>query len=238
MSKKYKGKTCVYCAENLSVDGEHIFAEKFFLKSERANLPKAPSCKDCNNQKSKLDHYLTAILPFGGRHDHAEDNLKTLVPKRLETNRKLTLQLEKGKKYIQLDSKQNLVLPIESDALVRLFEYIAKGLSWYHWNSIISKSSYVRAEPLTATVEERFDKFLSSFHSERNVHEQLGHNSFSYQGIQAEDTEQLTIWKFYIYNGVLLLDEQSMCSKCVGVVTGPLSIKETLDSIFDIRKAT
>lgn len=237
MSKKYKGKTCVYCAENLSVTGEHIFAKAFFLESERANLPQAPTCENCNNQKSKLEHYLTTILLFGSMHDHAEENLKTLVPKRLEQNRKLTLQLVEGMQYMQWDSKQNLVLPFNSDALTRLFEYIAKGLAWYHWDSIISKSSFVLARTLTSSNESYFDRFLSLFRSDRNVNNQLGQNSFSYKGIQAVDTEQITIWKFYIYNGLTLLDEQPVCYQCVGVVTGPLSMKKTLASIFDTRRA-
>ena len=75
MGKKYKDKVCVYCSEMLSTAGERIFAREFFLKHQRVNLPKAPSCNKCNGDKSLLEHYLTAILPFAGRDDDALENL-------------------------------------------------------------------------------------------------------------------------------------------------------------------
>jgi len=67
-SKKYKGKPCVYCVDGISIDGEHIISRKFFPEEFRDNLPKAPSCKQCNSDKSKLEHYLTAVLPFSSDH--------------------------------------------------------------------------------------------------------------------------------------------------------------------------
>ena len=45
-----------------------MFAREFFLTDRRAQFPKLPACETCNNVKSKLEHYLTAVLPFGGRY--------------------------------------------------------------------------------------------------------------------------------------------------------------------------
>lgn len=43
MSKKYKGKLCVYCGERPSTKtGDHVFAREFFLESERDNPIKVP----------------------------------------------------------------------------------------------------------------------------------------------------------------------------------------------------
>lgn len=78
MSKKFIDKKCAYCTENLSTTGDHIFAREFFLGNQRANLPKVPSCCECNNEKSELEHYFTSISPFGWRHDDASKNLRKI----------------------------------------------------------------------------------------------------------------------------------------------------------------
>jgi len=97
MSKRFKsGELCVYCSKLPAVTGDHIFARKFFVESARANLPQAPVCATCNNEKSELEHYLTAVLPFGGRHPDALENLVSMVPKRLQRNAKLHRVLSAG----------------------------------------------------------------------------------------------------------------------------------------------
>ena len=66
MSKRFRDKPCVYCLTNPSTTtGDHVFAREFFPEAARANLPKVPACESCNNEKSHLEHYLTAVLPFG-----------------------------------------------------------------------------------------------------------------------------------------------------------------------------
>lgn len=99
VSKKFKNKTCIYCANATSETADHVFAREFFLLNQRDGLPKVPSCQQCNKEKSDLEHYLTALLPFGGRHENAKDNLKKMVPKRLKKNKKLHRELSEKKTY-------------------------------------------------------------------------------------------------------------------------------------------
>jgi hypothetical protein len=75
MSKKYKGKLCVYCASGIATVADHVIAREFFLPARRANLSKVPACHNCNDVKGRLEHYLTAVLGFGARHADASDNL-------------------------------------------------------------------------------------------------------------------------------------------------------------------
>src|ERR1700693_690251 len=97
MSKRFKGKTCVYCgAAPSTTTGDHVFAREFFINARRGNLPKVPACEACNHEKSKLEHYLTAVLPFGGRHTDSAQNLSTLVEPRLAKNAKLHSALSAG----------------------------------------------------------------------------------------------------------------------------------------------
>lgn len=89
MTKLYKNKRCVYCSKAKAETADHVVAREFFMPSLRANIPKVPSCTSCNNNKSVLEHYLTALLPFGGRHRAAHENLVSMVPRRLMRNKKL-----------------------------------------------------------------------------------------------------------------------------------------------------
>ena len=68
---------------------DHVLAWEFFLVEDRQNVPKATACWNCNNGKSKLEDYLTAVLAFGGRHPQAVTNLESSVPDGLAKNRKL-----------------------------------------------------------------------------------------------------------------------------------------------------
>lgn len=68
-SNRFRGKRCVYCGRTGASDtGDHVIARGFFPPSDRADLPQVPACSACNNAKSRLEHHLLTILPFGARH--------------------------------------------------------------------------------------------------------------------------------------------------------------------------
>src|ERR1700722_4571914 len=96
MSKKFLGKLCVYCGRRPSTTEDHVVARGFFLPKHRDRLPKVPACAACNGDKSKLEHYLTAVLPFGSLHSEAASYLASMVPQRLEKNLKLKARLRAG----------------------------------------------------------------------------------------------------------------------------------------------
>jgi hypothetical protein len=83
MGKKFKGMKCAYCLDAPATTVDHVFSREFFLVEDRGYLPEAPACKRCNDEKSRMEHYLTAVLPFGGRHTQARVNLESHVPPRL-----------------------------------------------------------------------------------------------------------------------------------------------------------
>jgi hypothetical protein len=95
--KKFASELCVYCNSKPSAAPDHVFAREFFLVGQRANLPQVPACVDRNNTKSRLEHHLTASLPFGGRHPDALTNLETMGPKRLAKNARLQRELAQRK---------------------------------------------------------------------------------------------------------------------------------------------
>ena len=69
MSKKFKGKTCVYCGKvGASDTRDHALAREFVLDRHRSNLPVVPACRACNSAKSGLESELRMVLPSGARH--------------------------------------------------------------------------------------------------------------------------------------------------------------------------
>ena len=133
-SKKYKNKTCVYCAkEQAASTGDHIFAREFFLENKRDNLPQVPACVACNNRKSELEHYLTSVLPFGGQHSDAINNLSSMVPKRLCKNKSLHDKLGSGMKKGWFETQSGILvkstsIPIDFTKIEMLIDYIVRGL--------------------------------------------------------------------------------------------------------------
>jgi hypothetical protein len=243
MSKKFKNKTCVYCTENLSSIGDHIFAREFFLKKQRANLPKVPSCQKCNNEKSKLEHYLTTLLPFGGRHDDAKKNLKRMVPKRLKKNAKLhrNLSAKMNSVWAQEDSgiyaKQRF-FEIEKTAITELFEYIVRGLYWLHCNTILEKDAYIKVLALSKYGEEYFDTNFISIKEFDHYSENYGSGTISYEGVKDPTNSMLSWWVFSIYGGLQLIDSsktQGDISEKIGVFTVPERMASELMS--DLRSA-
>jgi hypothetical protein len=209
MGKKFKGKTCVYCGKaNSSQTGDHIFAREFFLPNRRNSLPQVPACRECNNEKSGLEHYLTAILPFAGRHADAFSNLEKMIPPRLEKNRKLLQQISRKREYIW--EKENRVvrlsmkIPFNSSKLSKLFCFIVKGLMWHHWNVLIAPNTFVRAGNLIEVAEIAFQNLFNG-NAKQRVRINLGDGTIQYEGVQGVDTHnQFSIWKFTVYGGIKL----------------------------------
>lgn len=215
---------CVYCADAIAVTGDHVFAREFFLKNQRANLPQVPACDKCNNAKSVLEHYLTSLLPFGGMHAQANETLATMVPKRLRANKKLHNALRVGMTYAENNGSRNMLLPINGCFVTELFEYIVKGLAWYHWNTIIEKTSVVSATTLTRTGEEFFRKRFFALNAKAYIENTVEDHVFSYTGIQAIDTDQITIWLLTIYAGIRMIEGGAVneYSNVIGVFTSPV----------------
>jgi len=235
MSKKFKGKRCAYCAERGAITGDHIFAREFFLVSERANLPQAPICDECNNRKSKLEHYLTTVLPFGGQHSTSLENLESMVPKRLRRNAKLHRELAAGQQKIATQTSNGepehiLTIPIDGARLDELFAMISRGLIWYHWQVYLEKNYAIQTHSVTRFGEHFFEEHLFKLTARNRVRENLGNGAFIYDGAQAFDDPGITIWRFDIYGGLVSCEDpaapETMGSQVV-VITAPEAAFET-----------
>ena len=196
MSKHFKGQPCIYCLVRPSMNqGDHVFARQFFPVSERDNLPKVPCCDQCNNDKSRLEHYLVTVLPFGAQHADSLSNLKTMVPPRLVKNRRLHRELRDGQERILSEEPSGVIaqtttLSFDGDQLHRLIAYIVKALIWHHWRVTMPTEFGVCVSSFTTEFELFFAGRLKACNAiQRNV----GNGSFCYEGGHGIDYPQLSI---------------------------------------------
>jgi hypothetical protein len=152
MSKRYRGKRCVYCGRPGVPDtGDHVIARAFFPQVANLELPQVPACSACNNAKSLLEHELASVLPFGARNAAGSRVLHEQVPGRLERNapQHRALQAEWDRQWrgdYAPRSEQDMTLPLDGGLVVRWCEYMMIGLAWHHWHADLTPPNQVRAE--------------------------------------------------------------------------------------------
>jgi hypothetical protein len=190
-----------------------------------------PVCNFCNNEKSKLEHYLTALLPFGGRHTHSAENLTTQVPKRLQKNQRLHKELNQYQSRVNLlengKSAETMALPIRPGTIESLFTYVVKGLAWHHWQAYIDdKNCSIEVMALSDHGRSFFQKNLFSMHSPNRALVNLGNGSIIYEGVQGVDCPQITIWRFHMYGGMILAQGTAETSTEIGAMSGPKRVMQ------------
>lgn len=220
-SKRFSNQICVYCENDYSISqGDHVFARKFFLEENRANLPKVPACSICNAEKSSYETYLTAVLPFGGRHAAARENLVSMVPKRLVRNQRLKQELADGME--SSNSGTPKVLPIDISQVQRLFTMITRASLWYHWGIRLPDQYAIECALLGSDGEFLFQK-LFGMNSSQSVDISLGNGTFSYRGAQGMEDPNFSIWRYEIYGGLQFTGDKQHpeeIARYVGVISG------------------
>jgi hypothetical protein len=229
MSKRFKGLLCAYCSQRPAGTGDHVFAREFFLKTQRANLPQVPACNQCNCEKSKLEHYLTAVLPFGGRHAAALANLSQMVEPRLAKNKKLHRRLAQNSTRVWTRTESgshapSTALPFEPERLIELFKYIVRGMLFYHWNVRLTEEHFCEVCLLASDGRKLFERFMQ-MRSKSQATGNFGDATIIYDGIQGLDSDIISVWRFSLYGDIKLIDpgEESVQ---IGALTGPKRVAE------------
>jgi hypothetical protein len=215
---------------------DHVFAREFFLPDRRANLPKVPACAACNGAKSQLEHYLTAVLPFGGQHADGWAHLSGIVPRRLARNQKLARQLSAGLSSVIVQGRETpaITIPIDPEKVGEPFALIAKGLVWHHWQVLLPPAAFgVRAEMLSAAGEQLYNQALA-MNSGARVRETPGNGTFSYEGVQSAENPELSVWRFSAFGGLTLSGDPEApgeISSQIGAMTGSHALLAKLKAI-------
>jgi len=226
-SKRFRGKNCYYCGSNKSTStGDHVFARNFFLVRHRQHLPKVPCCKKCNDAKSQLEHYLLSVLPFGGNHPGASENLTSNIPRRLQRNSRLARDLYSGLSRKHKKTSAGLLvptmtLPLDSARLTQLFSLITTALVQMHFKERLSKADIVDSSVNVNNI----DSFLNG-PVRSKIMENLGEGTISYTGVQALDNAKVTAWEYVVYGGLEFQE-----GKLTNVVsfTGPKTSRRNIE---------
>lgn len=235
-SKKYKDKICVYCRESVSSTADHVFPREIFQKHQRSNIPKVPSCESCNNEKSKLEHYLLSVLPFGATHSHAHQALSVDVPKRLERNLKLHRRIKSGLGYDYIPRQSNVLerrlsVRLDSDALHEYVGYVARGLMWHHWQKLLPKECTYRAfTPSPKGIEYLTELF--GLNSPHRVQINLGGRTVRYKGVMSEVDEGVSVWAVQMLGGITVSTHNHshvFKNSFVAVITGAPHVLNKLE---------
>lgn len=203
MSKKYKGKTCVYCgAPAISDTGDHVLARQFVLERHRANMPKVPACKACNEEKARLEHHLTATLPAGARHADAAAILKD-IPKRLAKNPALQRSTDHTTKPRWMPSPSGLlvktsVVLVDTDVLIPWAEMVVRGLVWHHWNVVVESDREVTATLKSADEAIFFEQALKR-QGVAISETVLGNGALTYVAQGVEGHLPASLWRLSVY---------------------------------------
>ncbi|MFL9841725.1 hypothetical protein ABS767_12185 [Sphingomonas sp. ST-64] len=210
MSKRHRGKTCVYCAgPGISDSADHVFSREFLPVEHRGNMPKVPACTPCNRAKSDLEHYLSAVLPFGGRHAGSSEMLEAEVPRRLAKNPRLHRELATGQQTIWVEQNgvilPTLAIPFDGTKLDALFAMLARGLAFHHFGVVIPSTHFIGAGTLARVGEQAMEGLLA-LNAKVRVAVSVGDGLLDYEGAQGVGDPALTIWRFRLYGGVMLAD--------------------------------
>lgn len=212
ISKKYKGQLCAYCRHNISTTADHVFPREMFQLGQRNLLPKVPSCAPCNNEKSKLEHYLLSVLPFGATHSNAEKALSVDVRKRLSKNLKLHRKIknEMGYAFFNNDdneSEKRLTVTLDSKKLHDFIGFVGRGLMWHHWEKCLPLNCSFKAFTPSLTGIEYLNG-LFEMSTKYRVSCKLGGDTVSYKGVMSEVDTGVTVWAVQLLGGMTVTDEK------------------------------
>jgi hypothetical protein len=243
MGRDLKGKICVYCGTAISdTKGDHVFARAFFLESDRGNLPQVPACKICGGVKASLELYATTVLPLVGRHETAKANLETLVPPRLQKNLALKRELAKGADRRWLMQDSGLIAPTLSTTarqkeLGQLFEFIGKGLIWYHWQVYLHHDDVIEVSLRTTAADQALQTVFDQFASQR-IQKNFGNGTVQYEGLRDPNSPRATAWRIRMLGGIHMsfLDAPEIVYSSIYVCTKPRNQEAVVDGVRQDRK--
>ena len=224
-SKRFSNELCVYCGQKPSTtSGDHVVARSMVVSRHRGNLPKVPCCKDCNDKKSRLEHYAATVLPFGGQH---EDSLELLsgTSAKLHKNKKLAASLHSGMNdfpVISSSGKMDMALgfPIEFDAVRELSVFIALGLLHHIWSERISCSTASYAFLASNEGDDAlFRKFFVELSGTVRSGE-IGNGTLTYLATKSLDKPLIAIWRLRFLGGLMMTDGSS-AGENMWVMQGP-----------------
>jgi len=215
-SKLYSNKVCVYC-RGVSTTSDHVVARTFFPNSMHEGIPKVPSCATCNNEKSKLEHYLATVLPIAGQHPVAKGIEAETVDRRLEKNGALKRELNKGyQEFREHAPPATYISTFRHDDLVRYTALMAQGLLFHHFNVVLGAEHIASGKVLHRHNGKTLDALYQDVANDViAVKGNIACGAFTYRGFAVKGDLSTSIWHIRMYDGL------SLGSNNNGIPSGP-----------------
>ena len=174
------------------------------------------------------------VLGFGARHPDSSINLQTMIAKRLNKNARLKAELEAG-----FTKSGGTTIPFDHRRFNRLFAMIAQGLLWFHWQTLLGHGYSSIAATFSDLGMAFYEQMVASLKTVNCIVGNLGEDTFSYEGVQATESPQVTIWRFSMYGSVMFMGDPKLPgpSSLVVAVTGrDAIINKLMMAPSDIRR--
>jgi len=233
LSKKYKGKPCVYCVDALSTGADHVIAREFFSERWRQNLPKVPACDKCNSRKARFETVLTALIPLGSDHPVAVEIGAKVLHGRLAKNLALQRSMFASMQTVWREMPSALLLPSamfggHGHEFGELFGLIVRGLVWHEWQALIPKDYDVRVGTVPPEGRDDLRVTLLSCGSDHTVSRRFAGGGFVYTATRNATDAAMSMWELAFYDGSQMATPRGreIVTLFVFVLTGPRSIIE------------
>lgn len=200
---------CAYCGESPSTrQGDHIVARALVLERHRANLPKVPCCRECNDIKSRIEHYLASVLPFGSRQPFATEALLA-VERRLTENRRLGRELQSGTiaAIDPLEWQDTIALPFDSDQLLSYAALISRALLFKELGERLPKEQPQRTLFPTPEADSLLTERLLVSMNGRRCTGQIGRGALRFDSLTSEGQPIVSVWRLVFFDGVTVRNE-------------------------------
>jgi hypothetical protein len=224
-----------------------VLAREFVPVAHRGEIPQVPACSACNSEKATLEHYLTSVLPFGGRHADALDNLSNNVPKRLEKDKKLHRALAAGssREWSPEPSgilRHSVTVPLDGEKLEKLVAFIVRGLAFHHWGVVLGADMVVDVHSLTKRGEGVY-KQLGALNASQKIMGNIGQGALVYEAAQGVDNPAVSVWQLSLYGGVTMASADGRdFTSSFGAMTGPKAVferaRDRAEQLDRLRQAT
>lgn len=152
MNRKMKKKSIkCYICNNAVTSDEHVPAECFFPKGRRSNLITVPSCNIHNQETSKDDEYVRAIITMAkGANNIAADHFYSKVLKSFERRPALKARIMKEPLYLNYiennEATSGLTLNVERERFDKVMKKIAYGLHFHKYKETWEKELFISTE--------------------------------------------------------------------------------------------
>jgi hypothetical protein len=214
MSQPKAKPPCVYCAVAAGSTKDHLIARKYVPISDRVGMPIVPSCKTCNEEKSRLEQQVYPRLVWG-RQNRTQDDSDfpvEVIKKIMRGNQKLagSISSNLNKKLIAADYynlKYDASLGWDFSELKELSILIAKGLFFLSTNDVVDPTRTNEVKFCTQSEEDVFLRMLNLEQqgvptSRKRVVEAWGNQTFSHESYFAVEPDRSSYCFLSFYGGV------------------------------------